>query len=461
MNIRTFIGGLLFLMPCALFSHEYVVEIKSYNADIQDFVLNSYGERPVGAVASFWNDFGAVTGNRYNQIPRKTSAKLYLEGFEGCVIQKVTLNMCSNIRSGQVGVELTDGKTDFLNVHPQDFSDIFGCWLSKDHNIFADIDFAVETAENVDSTLTLTIKGGQAEGSVYLYRIVVEYDAPAAIKLESPLGYVYQKVEAKQKISDGDIIMIYRAGDAAADFDGMETSHYLDATGVTTTSDVYEPDVLHFTVTAVENHWTLTDQYGRCLGAKGKQNLAWDDGVQTWDITPGYNGATISSTNTNYGTLRYNAPDGSYPRFWNYTSTSLPLPYIYKRIRQNEPVKITSVSLPCEEREVELSNDTVCIHTTILPKTATDRRLTWSSSAPEVATVKDGIVFLHGAGVTNIIVSTLDNAIQVQLKLTVSDVSEGLGNVEKRQQKDGKYLLPDRKIYIQKEGKFTKSLTIA
>ena len=429
MKTRSFIlaASMIFTCLAQAETHEYVVDVKSYNADIQEFVLNEYGVRPVGAVAYFWNKFGATTGNRFNQIPRNNTAELYLDGFEGCTVKSVTLNMCSNIKSGQVGLNMKD-KNEFLKVHAEDFCDLFGTWLSKDHNIYADVVFPMETAHTVDSTLVITIKGGLAEGSVYLRRIVVEYDTPDGIEVESPMGWVFQKVEAKGTVEDGDVIMLYRTGSAAADFDGMETSHYLDVTGVTSTSNVYEPDVLQFKLHKTEDkHWTLTDQWGRVLGAKGKQNLAWDEGVMTWDIKPGYNGAEISSTNTNYGTIRYNAPDGSYARFWNYTSTSLALPYIYKRIRQNEPVKSTSLSLPWDEREVEMSEtDTLCVHAKLLPTSVTDTRVGWTSSQPEVATVKDGIVFLHSAGTTVITAKANDGGSEASFTLTVIGTTEGV-----------------------------------
>ncbi len=66
----------------------------------------------------------------------------------------------------------------------------------------------------------------------------------------------------------------------------------------------------------------------------------------TWTLDLGYDGATIASTHTTYGTLRFNAPAGSYPRFNLYTSTSLPLPFFYRKAKQNEAAGV-HLSLLC------------------------------------------------------------------------------------------------------------------
>lgn len=56
---------------------EITYRVASYNADTDDFVLEAWGEKPAGASAYFFNDYGATTGNRYNQIPRRHQQLLY------------------------------------------------------------------------------------------------------------------------------------------------------------------------------------------------------------------------------------------------------------------------------------------------------------------------------------------------------------------------------------------------
>ena len=86
----------------------------------------------------------------------------------------------------------------------------------------------------------------------------------------------YEKLEKKSTLNDGDEVMIFRNGCAASDIDGIETSHYLDATPLSSTTDVTNPYVLCFTLNKVkgESLWTMKNQYGRILGATGKQALA-------------------------------------------------------------------------------------------------------------------------------------------------------------------------------------------
>lgn len=406
---------------------ELTYRIVAYNADAQAFTLEASGQRPTGSVAYFENDYGATTGNRYNQIPRNRQATLYLYGWDGCRVNSVTLSMCSNNKAGTCGLTVAVGETPIMEQKPVAFADPtwYGEWVSKDLGIYVDVAKPIEKPMTIpdDNELTITIKGGTPEGSVYINAITIDYDPSPIYGTESPLGYVYEKMEAKSTLGEGDVVMLYRSGDAAGDIDGMATSHYLDAIGLSSTSNVVEPDVEYFTLMRDETnaHWYMTDQYGRRLGAVKAQQLAWDEGVTTWDITLGYSGATIASTNSKYGTLRYNAPSGSWPRFWNYTSTSLALPYIYRRVRQLEPVQTTSVLFATEVRSVELgSQDTLVLRTSILPAKSTDRRLRWSSTDEQVATVRDGIVHPLAVGQTAITAETLDGGASATMTLVVT-----------------------------------------
>lgn len=407
---------------CSLVLHAETVtyRIVQYNADAGSFVLAASGMRPAGSYAIFDNEYGATRGNRYNQIPRNKQATLWLEGWQGCTINSVTLSMCSNNSSGTAALVVTTTDQTLYTMRPLPFDDPewFGHWLSKDLQTYAAITKTMDNAALVgsDGEVAITLKGGTAEGSVYLDAVTIDYTPSAWVTTESPLGWVFEKLEAKSTLSDGDVIMLYRSGDAAGDIDGMEQSRYLDAIGISSTSNVVEPFVLTFTAKKTnDGHWTLTNPYGQLLAAAGKQDLRWDAGIVTWDITLGYSGATIASSLPSYGTLRYNAPAESYPRFWNYTSTSLPLPYIYRRVRQLQPVQCQSLDIlhPSigfdEPITVDLAQqDTLLLKPEFHPSNVTSHRLAWESSNPEVATVQSGVVFLHAPGRTTISASCLD-----------------------------------------------------
>lgn len=413
--------------------------IVEYNADAASFVLAPSGEQPKGSYAVFENEYGATAGNRYNQIPRNRQATLWLEGWQGCTIEGITLSMCSNKTSGTVGLNVSAGDLTLFAMPPADFADEawFGRWVSKDIGVYVDIAKAMTSAAVVpaDAPVAITLKAGTKEGSVYINALTIDYTPPAADATESALGWVYEKMEAKSTLADGDVVMLYRSGDAAGNIDGMETSHYLDAIGLNSTSDVQEPDVLLFTAHSTsDRHWTLTDQYGRRLGAARAQHLVWNEGVDTWDISLGYNGATIASTNTKYGTLRYNAPAGSYARFWNYTSNTLPLPYLYRRSCQREPVVSHTLVLPSYERTVNLSEqDTVALRPSLLPATTTDRRIRWQTSDESIAGVQSGIVSLRAVGDVTVTAISADGGSMATCLLHVQNSAEAISFIKDRE----------------------------
>lgn len=415
---------------CTAQAESVTYRIVEYDAEAADFKLSAYGQQPTGSYAIFDSKYGATTGNRYNQIPRNNEATLWLTGWDGCIVNSITLSLCSNKTSGTLALRVNAGDESLFTMNPLPFNDEawFGQWVNKDLHIFVDVtkEMTQKVAVPAGEDLAITLKAGTQEGSVYVDAITVDYTP--ATPTESALGWVYEKMEAKSKLADGDVVMLYRSGDAAGDIDGMDTSHYLDAIGIASTANVREPFVLFFTANKTEDaHWTLTDQYGRQLCAAAAQNLAWDKGVSTWDISLGYDGATIASTNTKYGTLRYNAPSGSYPRFWNYTSKSLALPFLYRRSKQIEPTLCTGIVLPFTERTVALSEqDTVAVNARLLPATVTDHRLTWISSDESVASVRYGIVNLHATGSVTLTVSSQDGGAQAQCTLNVVDVPEAI-----------------------------------
>lgn len=411
--------------------HESVTyTVSAYNADAAAFTLQAFGQKPEGAYAIFDNPYGATRGNRYNQIPRGCAATLWLSGWEGCTVERVTLRMCSNNKSGTLALEVTCGDQTLFTMPTCDFADAawYGEWVSKDLGIYAEVSKPMQTLAPLSADdLAITVRGGHPEGSVYLHSITIDYTT-GGTPTESAMGWQYTKLDKKSILSDGDVVMLYRSGDAAGDIDGMATSHYLDAIGLGSTACVTEPFVTTFTLAATDaGAWTLTNQHGRCLGATGKQALAWDEGVMTWRIAIGYEGAEITSTADKYGTLRYNAPAESYARFWNYTSTSLPLPYLYRRTQPCSPVAAQRLTLSREAIETTLSTDTLLLKAALQPAATTDTRIAWASSDTQVATVRDGIVHLVGVGTAIITATTYDGSLTATCRITVAEPpSDGL-----------------------------------
>lgn len=432
---------------------EVVYKIVEYNKQTAEFKMAACGMVPRNSRVYFENEFGATTGNRYNQIPRNREAVLYLEGWHGCKVRSITFSMCSNNKSGQVGVALNDGGTTLYESAPVDFasSEWFGSWVSKDLGVYVDVTKQTDAPAIATDDATIVVAGGRSEGSVYLDAITIEYDEDG-IELESPLGWQYEKLTKKSTLNAGDEVMIYRNGAAAADFDGMDESHYLDAVAVPSTSDVTSPDVLRFTLGKTDaQNWTFTDHHGRKLGATGKQQLAWDEGATEWTVDLGYDGATIAPAGTDYGTLRYSTPDNNYARFNLYTSKSLPLPFLYLKGEQKQPEQSRSLAFAEEEQTVSLDEAYLGLRPTLLPKTTTDKRLRWTSSDESVATVAGGFVTLLGVGKTTITAAAYDGGAEATMRLVVTEPTAVNGVTSGAKMQRPRKVLSGNKVVIQTE----------
>ena len=433
---------------------EVVYKIVEYNKQTAEFEIAACGMVPRNSRVYFENEFGATTGNCYNQIPRNREAVLYLEGWQGCKVRSITFSMCSNNKSGQVGVALNDGGTTLYESAPVDFasSEWFGAWVSKDLGVYVDVTKQTDAPAIATDDATIVVAGGRSEGSVYLDAITIDYDEDG-VELESPLGWQYEKLTKKSTLNAGDEVMIYRNGAAAADFDGMDESHYLDAVAVPSTSDVTSPDVLRFTLDkSVDGAaWTFTDQFGRQLGATGKQQLAWGEGATEWTVDLGYDGATIAPAGTEYGTLRYSTPDNSYARFNLYTSKSLPLPFLYLKGEQKQPEQSRSLAFAEEEQTVSLDAAHIGLRPTLLPKTTTDKRLRWTSSDESVATVAGGFVTLLGVGETTITAAAYDGGAEATMRLVVTEPTAVNGVTSGTKMQRPRKVLSGNKVVIQTE----------
>lgn len=432
---------------------EVVYRIVEYNKQTAEFAIAACGMVPRNSRVYFENEFGATTGNRYNQIPRNREAVLYLEGWQGCKVRSITFSMCSNNKSGQVGVALNDGGTTLYESAPVDFasSEWFGSWVSKDLGVYVDVTKQIDAPAIATDDATIVVAGGRSEGSVYLDAITIDYDEDG-VELESPLGWQYEKLTKKSVLNAGDEVMIYRNGAAAADFDGMDESHYLDAVAVPSTSDVTSPDVLRFTIGKTDaQNCTFTDQHGRKLGATGKQQLAWNEGATEWTVDLGYDGAVIAPAGTEYGTLRYSTPDNNYARFNLYTSKSLPLPFLYRKGEQKQPEQSRSLAFAEEEQTVSLDAAHIGLRPTLLPKTTTDKRLRWTSSDESVATVAGGFVTLLGVGETTITAAAYDGGAEATMRLVVTEPTAINSVTSGAKMQRPRKVLSGNKIVIQTE----------
>src|SRR5680860_457015 len=88
----------------------------------------------------------------------------------------------------------------------------------------------------------------------------------------------------------------------------------------------------------------------------------------------------------------------------------------------SKPVAVTGVTLDQASMPLTAGEATGTLVATVAPATATKKNLTWSSSAPEVATVVDGVVTPIAEGTTTITVTTVDGDYTATCELTVVPV---------------------------------------
>ncbi len=99
------------------------------------------------------------------------------------------------------------------------------------------------------------------------------------------------------------------------------------------------------------------------------------------------------------------------------TNAMMKYEYAMSLLIKKDVVLEESVTLDKTTAELKV-NDTLTLNSTILPEEATDKSVTWTSSNPKVATVKDGVVTALKAGTTTITVTTT-NGLKATCKVTV------------------------------------------
>src|SRR5665648_140106 len=88
----------------------------------------------------------------------------------------------------------------------------------------------------------------------------------------------------------------------------------------------------------------------------------------------------------------------------------------------SKPVAVTGVTLNQASMTLTVGEATRMLVVTVAPATATNKSVTWSSSAPEVAAVVDGVVTPIIEGTTTITVTTVDGGFTATCELTVVPV---------------------------------------
>ena len=86
----------------------------------------------------------------------------------------------------------------------------------------------------------------------------------------------------------------------------------------------------------------------------------------------------------------------------------------------SKPVAVTGVTLDQASMTLTVGEATGTLVATVAPATATNKSVTWSSSAPEAATVVDGVVTPLTEGETTITVTTVDGSLTATCTVAVT-----------------------------------------
>ncbi|MBU4510125.1 Ig-like domain-containing protein [bacterium] len=92
------------------------------------------------------------------------------------------------------------------------------------------------------------------------------------------------------------------------------------------------------------------------------------------------------------------------------------------------PVAVTGVTLDQATMTLTAGGATGTLVATVAPANATNRSVTWSSSAPAVATVANGVVTPLTAGTTTITVTTVDGGFTATCAVTVNPAPVAVGD---------------------------------
>jgi hypothetical protein len=92
------------------------------------------------------------------------------------------------------------------------------------------------------------------------------------------------------------------------------------------------------------------------------------------------------------------------------------------------PVAVTGVTLDQPTMTLTAGGATGTLVATVAPADATNQSITWSSSAPAVATVANGVVTPLTAGTTTITVATVDGGLTATCTVTVNPAPVAVGD---------------------------------
>ena len=251
-----------------------------------------------------------------------------------------------------------------------------------------------------------------------------------AVFAQEVLSGTFTKVTDASTLAAGDRLLIaYTSGPTAA---GALSSGYLTSESVTISNNniTNKGNAVVYVLGGTSGAWTFTStSEAGTLGCTGTTNtsLSLSEGTGTWTITINNNGnATITNTQYTGRYIRYNTNS---PRYSSYASntqnTTQPQLYREGTTRTNyttkfvKPVVVTGVTLNKDATTLAIGA-TETLTATVAPANATNKNISWTTSAEGVATVTSaGVVTAVAAGEATITVTTEDGSFTDECVVTV------------------------------------------
>ena len=307
-------------------------------------------------------------------------------------------------------------------VAPADAETKTVTWSSSDATI-ASVANGVVTAKK-EGTAVISVKTTDGGFNAFCVVTVTAGDTPTP-PTPTPGGDAFTLVTNPATLVAGDEILIVSTskGKAAATYNSSK-NYFAEAEITISEGSITlneNTPVVVFTLGGESGAWTLSVD-NQLVGATAAKSLALGSGTTTWAITiDDNNDASIASTDASLGRILHNSQSS---RFCNYTSApnaQMLVPQIYRRsggTQPTDPVAVTGVTLDKNAAEVEVGQ-TVKLTATIAPANATNKKVSWSSDKPAIATVADGVVTGVAEGTAVITVTTEDGAKTASATITV------------------------------------------
>lgn len=322
----------------------------------------------------------------------------------------------------------------------------------------------LDTESTEDRSVEITVSSEQAEKTgesaikITFTQSGKEYIAP---------GTGYNLVTDASDLSAG-MVIVLGCAEKSKVAGALGGNAYLSDQDANITEGVLTSNnAIEFTLGGSSAAWTLTSEEGQ-LGATAAKKMSSDPSVDNyvgiWTITiDGDGNASITSTTSGYGTIKYNA---SSPRFLNYASGQTDI-QIYAKDDglENRNLAFTANS------DIKDIKDGTSVSVLGL-NGVTDGTKTYKSSDETIATIaNDGTITLLKEGTTTISVSIAKNetyrAGSASYELTVNDTREACatptaspvaGKVDKNTTVTLSCTTPNAKIYyrIGTTGDFTQ-----